>query len=275
MQSYPEQSPYNFVLNTPIEAKDPDGRLVIFINGFWGNGTGAHDGGNKLYWSYSNAPGGWADNVMTRIGDHNARFYDGSSGGLWGSKFPQDLFSSNRVEQGYKMGMSQAADIIASLKRASNDPNQIVESVKFVTNSMGAAYQRGFSQALTDYVNVINGNVRLHNADELLKARSDPDYRMNLQSELSGFEIESNLDVAAFQGSSIPADKNSKNNYFMRSKQDIVAGYEAAKVPGATEIGIDSKGEPKGTGHHASAFPTKVIPPSNKNSSTAKEYNEK
>lgn len=91
------------------------------------------------------------------------------------------------------------------------------------------------------------------------KAKLDANYKLNLKQELTGFEIESNVDLAAFQGKDIPADKNAKKNYFMRSKNDKVAGYEGAKVPGATEIG---KGKSKG--HHASHFPASDLPRSDK-----------
>lgn len=47
----------------------------------------------------------------------------------------------------------------------------------------------------------------------------------------------------------------------MRSKNDKVAGYEGAKVPGATEIG---KGKSKSKGHHASHFPASDLPRSDK-----------
>lgn len=51
-----------------------------------------------------------------------------------------------RYSQGYKMGMKDAESIIGSLARDSGDPNHIIESIKLVTNSMGAAYERGFHE---------------------------------------------------------------------------------------------------------------------------------
>jgi len=41
---YPSLSPYVYVADNPINAIDPDGRIIIFINGQHGG-----DGGNKDY----------------------------------------------------------------------------------------------------------------------------------------------------------------------------------------------------------------------------------
>jgi RHS repeat-associated protein len=274
MNKYPFASPYQFSLNTPIQAKDPDGRLVIFINGLWGFGTGASGGGTKDYWSYSNGSGDWADEAMNKIGDHSARYYDGSSGGFWMGNPQREALISQRIAQGYKVGKVDAAEIISNLKRDPNDPNKIVESVKFVTNSMGAAYERGFSAALKEYVDKYNSDVNKHNSKEMIKAAHDPNYKMNMQKPLTGFEIESNVDLAAFQGSDIPADPNAKSNYFMRSKKDHVAGFEGSKVKNSKEIGLDENGNQKSTGHHASHFPASDLPASNKNSDQKKDINQ-
>lgn len=52
---YPGISPYAFALNTPVQAKDPDGKVVIFING-----QHAGSGGTAAYW------GGYNTRVLKR-----------------------------------------------------------------------------------------------------------------------------------------------------------------------------------------------------------------
>ena len=45
-EKYPNISPYTYVANNPINAIDPDGKLIIFINGqHYG------DGGRREYWN--------------------------------------------------------------------------------------------------------------------------------------------------------------------------------------------------------------------------------
>jgi hypothetical protein len=49
-EKYPAYFPYCYEMNNPINAIDPDGRLVIFVNGMWGTGTGAIGGGTAKHW---------------------------------------------------------------------------------------------------------------------------------------------------------------------------------------------------------------------------------
>ena len=277
-KEYAGITPYAMALNTPIQATDPDGNLVIFINGLWGLGTGAHDGGNKNYWSYTNQPGGWADAAMKQIGDYHARYYDGSSGGFWGSPLKRIESAEYRMEQGYKKGKSDAAAIIASLQRDPNNPNKITESVKFITNSMGAAYQRGFSKALKEYVGNYNKEIQQFNTEELFKSISD-NRAANFKEYLTGFEMEFTVDLDAFQGrSKLWGDPNVTQNYFMRNQNEGIvpgAGFTQSYIEGGEkEIGVDSNGKPKSQGHHASFFPASDLPSSKKNSAIKKDINE-
>ena len=92
---YPFSTPYSYTLNTPINAVDPDGRLVIFINGNeYGSGASGYlpwwyrypnhsttrsmfpnRRGTDSYW------GSFDDAVMRQLRDENATYRDGSFGG--------------------------------------------------------------------------------------------------------------------------------------------------------------------------------------------------
>ncbi|PGH38679.1 MAG: hypothetical protein CRN43_13620, partial [Candidatus Nephrothrix sp. EaCA] len=203
---YPSVSPFVFALNTPIMAKDPDGNLVIFING-----QHAGTGGTAAYW------GEYAKDVMKSIGDQSARYVDGALGGwrntgeeavkgglagwrlrgwvgaLAGATF-KVLSSSNvsikvRMAAGEAQGMKDAADIIANLKEG--------ETIKIVTHSMGAGFSRGYTKGILKYA----------------KAHG--------QAGRVAFEYE--LDVNAFQGGDLPIDEN------VRQIQNKTGGLDGGK----------------------------------------------
>ena len=144
---YFANSPYVYALNTPTNAIDPDGNLVIFINGLGGGGAN--------YWrNYDTSKDNWLSQpnkisfdlqVSKHLNDQNRRYYDGSPGTL-----SHDLFSSNRYTDGYAKGKEEAASIIGSLAR---DPQgNIIETIKIITHSMGGVYGKGFVKALKEYI---------------------------------------------------------------------------------------------------------------------------
>lgn len=166
---YPDLSAYTFAANTPIQAKDPDGRVVIFING-----QHSGSGGSMSYWQNFDV------RLMARIGDQNARYVDGAMGGWantkgWFDKGMRDdpnlasqlLHRSRAVAQlkqatnyvmnqsnvnqqvreadGYAQGLIDAKGIIENLSEG--------ETIKIVTHSLGSAWARGYIRALQEYKN--------------------------------------------------------------------------------------------------------------------------
>ena len=136
-ERYSQMSPYGYCANNPINAFDPDGRVVIFVNGQHGG-----SGGQKSYW------GGTANQVMNRIGDHHARYYDGAISG-WlntatrGPLTGSNLFAGYRERAGVRAAKRDAESIISGLQDG--------ESIKIVSHSMGGAYSKGFIKGLQKY----------------------------------------------------------------------------------------------------------------------------
>ncbi len=290
-QKYPDLSTYQFCANSPTSAKDPDGRLIIFINGLWTPGTGVN-APLRPYWVASDP--NWIRKVQDRIGDHaNPLFYDGSLGGAF------ELFSHGKINNnsadgrklmGELQGMLDAPSIIKNLKAG--------ETIKIVTNSMGTAFARGFTKGVLEYVDAQNKQVDAHNnpileqigsleVDNLLlrlSIKTEPkpipqlteytpgekkaleqigknsqkigELQANLKPKLSvQFELE--VDLSSHQVEY--ADENVKNNYYMTT--DNLSSLEKAfvnqkNIKGATNLGNMSV-------HHSSGANPNSFPSSN------------
>uniref|UniRef100_UPI004049110D RHS repeat-associated core domain-containing protein n=1 Tax=Fulvivirga sp. TaxID=1931237 RepID=UPI004049110D len=160
-------STYVYALNQPTNAIDPDGNLVIFINGnHFGDGATGYEGwrigtdsynwkGSSSYWRRGTMHFDHA--VMSRLRDTNAIYRDGGIGGFFG--FSTDnplgvLYASGRRFSGYHQGKRDAKQIIANLKR-DQSTGEIIESIKIITHSMGGAYGKGYLRALKEYIKTL------------------------------------------------------------------------------------------------------------------------
>jgi RHS repeat-associated protein len=139
-ENYYSVSPYTFVLNNPVNAVDTDGRLVIFINGMHG-GTG----GKGEYWREGYV---YFDLLaMDRLNDHNPLYRDGSVGGR--TNVLNNKSAKYRHTAGYHQGF---ADIDGILQQVLDDNGNIKETIKVITHSMGAAYAKGYLQAMIQHM---------------------------------------------------------------------------------------------------------------------------
>jgi len=128
-EMYLAHSNYSYVLNRPLNAIDPDGQLVIFINGFDGGDKSLR--GNRKYWKE------FATRVENHFGEDPNRsiFIHGGVG----------LTRGYRKLVGYFQG-EQVADQI--LDQITDSEGHVVETIKIITHSMGGAYGKGFVLAL-------------------------------------------------------------------------------------------------------------------------------
>lgn len=133
-EMYYSISPYAYCKGNPVNAIDPDGKLVIFINGMHSG-----EGSKPEYW------GGFDTKVMNRVKDWNADYIDGSHGGT--SSMPWNLSANERKGVGYDSGKGYAKYYLFAYK---NGDGSFKETIKVITHSMGAAYAKGFIQGLID-----------------------------------------------------------------------------------------------------------------------------
>ena len=248
-REYPSVSDYSFALNTPIQAKDPDGKVVLFINGQHGG-----SGGQAKYWDR------YDQKVMNRLGDHNVRYIDGALGGwkntganagigaiagspgAWvgsltgaaiGISTSSNVSMKVRIEAGYAQGLVDAESVFASMKEG--------ESIKIVTHSMGTAFSRGYVEGLT---------VAAHKLGQLDK-----------------LNFEYQLDVNSFQGADLPPSPLVKQTQNKTGGLDggnslieMVQGNSVptvAAIPGADDTSTDAD---RSKGHSVSRMSIKGIP---------------
>ena len=145
-EQYPHLSPYAYCAGNPVNAIDPDGKLIIFINGFHKGDEGA----TARYWN------GFDTAVMNHFTDYNSLYRDGSLGGVINNLLNITSTSYSNLNpfirglKGFIQGALDAEKIFKNLSREEN--GEINESIRLVSHSMGGAYAKGYAQALVNYI---------------------------------------------------------------------------------------------------------------------------
>jgi RHS repeat-associated core domain len=156
-EKYYSISPYAYCANNPINAIDPDGRLIIFVNGFdrrerlsaAGGQIVANQGGGSYGGSFvysSNRDFQIKDNYgWEKVDEFYKRTYkDGNALYVSGS-YEVGTSASTR----YSDGIAKAQDLIAKIKSGEITLSD-GETIKLVGYSMGAAYAAGMASVLAN-----------------------------------------------------------------------------------------------------------------------------
>ncbi len=131
-------SPYLYCANNPVNAFDPDGNIVIFVNGMHFG-----DGGSSKYWNNVDCV------IQNALNDYSSKYIDGSFGGIVNllstGMTNTNLIAKNRHKLGFKIGEKIANSIYSNLSEK--------ETIKIVSHSMGAAATKGIIEVFLEYAN--------------------------------------------------------------------------------------------------------------------------
>ena len=127
-EKYYNVSPYAYTSNNPVNAIDPDGNRIIFVNGLLA--LGSPEGGSK-YWNGENSA--FVRNAQKYLHDNSIQFLDIDH------KWSSTCF--NRQLNGYSYAKEHYQELTKGMDKEKDKFN-------FVAHSMGCAFSAGMIQYL-------------------------------------------------------------------------------------------------------------------------------
>lgn len=159
-EEFPSWSPYTYVENKPIVAVDPDGKRIIFINGYLG--FGSPKGGSE-YWN-----DGFVTGAHQFFNDYSRPHFTDIDHSMFSS-------ASDRKSAGYEYAKINYANLTEGMKEG--------ESFNLVSHSMGGAFLSGIQEYLQEKGHKVDGAVLLNSyqADDI-DINTDDTYVVDYQN---------------------------------------------------------------------------------------------
>lgn len=130
--AYRWQSPYAYCNNNPANCIDPDGKKVVFVNGFLGCGSPS---GGAVYWNGNNSS--FVKGAQSTFNDYATPYF---------TNYDYNYIESASVVR-EALGYKYAKDNYQSLTKGMRPK---VDKFNFVSHSMGGAFSEGMIRYLAE-----------------------------------------------------------------------------------------------------------------------------
>ena len=230
---YVSISTYVYVANNPTNAIDPNGRRILFVNGYWNGWIGALIGSSypgKKYWG-----SGFTEAAQRFFGDYSSvdyrNYIDGST---W---FGGDESGGSRKKRGYRYAKKNYESLIEGLVEG--------ETFKLVTHSEGGAFGAGIAEFLIEQGHTVETVLHLSTdeGDEFTTPESPTTYQLSYGGDwvTGNKEIKSGVDVVGVIDKY--SAKSDKRNYAHGSTKSAGVFKEAkalilAAAAGSTGVNV-------------------------------------